>query len=65
VFLPVGTLVAWQGDLDQARPPLEEAINLWNLLDEPEEEVLALVSQAWGLFFASDRYRQSLDAAPD
>jgi hypothetical protein len=28
VLTGLGTLAAWQGDLDQARPPLAEAINL-------------------------------------
>jgi predicted ATPase/class 3 adenylate cyclase len=49
-----GTLAGWQGDLEQARPLLEEAIALWRGLGDVSEEGLAYESLAWGWFFVGD-----------
>jgi len=49
-----GELAAWSGDLDAARPFIEEAVTLWRAQGQTEEIPFALIDLGWGCFYAGD-----------
>jgi tetratricopeptide (TPR) repeat protein len=49
-----GALAAWQGDIKAAETLLAGAISVWEALDEPVEQALALESLGWGYFFVGN-----------
>jgi predicted ATPase/class 3 adenylate cyclase len=49
-----GELAAWSGDLDAARPLIEEAVALWHAQGQAQEIPFALVDLGWGCFYAGD-----------
>ena len=49
-----GELAAWSGDLDAARPLIEEAVTLWRAQGQTQEIPFALIDLGWGCFYAGD-----------
>jgi predicted ATPase/class 3 adenylate cyclase len=49
-----GELAAWSGDLDAARPLIEEAVMLWRAQGQTKEIPFALIDLGWGCFYAGD-----------
>ena len=49
-----GSLAGWQGDIEAARPLLEDAIALWSELGDEREAALTYDALAWSAFFVGD-----------
>src|SRR5918993_21673 len=49
-----GEIAAWAGDLDAARPLIEEAVALWRENGRTQEIACALIELGWGCFYAGD-----------
>ena len=49
-----GSLAGWQGDMEAARPLLEDAIALWSELGDEREAALTYDALAWSAFFVGD-----------
>ncbi len=49
-----GELAAWSGDLQAARPLIEEAVALWRAQGSTQEIAGALIELGWGCFYTSD-----------
>jgi predicted ATPase/class 3 adenylate cyclase len=49
-----GSIAAWQGDLEAARPALEQAIEFWHESGNAVEEGLACEQLAWAYFYGGD-----------
>jgi tetratricopeptide (TPR) repeat protein len=49
-----GELAAWAGDLQAAKPLIEEAVSIWRELGREQEAALALHELGWGYFNAND-----------
>ena len=49
-----GELAAWAGDVANARPLIQEAVEIWREHGEDKEVACALVDLGWGSFFAGD-----------
>ena len=49
-----GEIAAWAGDLEAARPLIEEAVALWRVQGQTQEIACALIELGWGCFNAGD-----------
>ena len=49
-----GEIAAWAGDLEAARPLIEEAVALWRAQGQTQEIACALIELGWGCFNAGD-----------